>query len=338
MDVRLSDEQHALRDAAASLADRFRPRSVGDLEDSERRVKLGVALAASGWRELRVPTGGGAPLATGVEVGIVAEELARGLVDVAFIGPTLAVELRRCAGQPPAPSLETVVLTPDLSSIARVCGDTRPGVAVDADGCTSALLLTTAGNVAAASVGPLCGSVDLTRPSSEVHPVDPGTATSGSEPVDERDLLRWTALGLSAACSDLVGTMRGALELACEYAKARRQFGVPVGSFQAVQHMLADSLVSLEGSRSVTLHALWAVDALPPGEAVTAAAVAKAYCSRAARTVCETAIQVHGGIGNTWDCLAHVYLRRALLSIDLLGGIGPSLDRVATSFGGHGLH
>ena len=53
--------------------------------------------------------------------------------------------------------------------------------------------------------------------------------------------------------------------------------------------------------------------------------MAKAYCARAARTVCETAIQVHGGIGNTWECLAHVYLRRALLSIDVLGGAGPSL-------------
>ena len=75
-------------------------------------------------------------------------------------------------------------------------------------------------------------------------------------------------------------------------------------------------------SRSVSLHAAWAVDALPADDALAAAAVAKAYCARAARTVCETAIQVHGGIGNTWECLAHVYLRRALLSSDLLGGVG----------------
>jgi alkylation response protein AidB-like acyl-CoA dehydrogenase len=90
----------------------------------------------------------------------------------------------------------------------------------------------------------------------------------------------------------------------------------------------------MEGSRSAALHAAWAVDALPPDEALVAAAGAKAYCARAARAVCETSIQVHGGIGNTWECLAHVYLRRALVSIDLLGGIGPSLDRVLV---GHGL-
>ncbi len=172
-----------------------------------------------------------------------------------------------------------------------------------------------------------------------MRPGDGGTAIAGSGPVGQSELARWTALGLSAACSDLVGTMRGALDLACDYARDRRQFGVAVGSFQAVQHLLADALVSLEGSRSLALHAGWAVDALPAGEAIAAAAGAKAYCSRAARAVCEAAIQVHGGIGNTWECLAHVYLRRALLSIDLLGGVGPSLDRVKNSFGGsRGFH
>src|SRR5258708_27233847 len=89
----------------------------------------------------------------------------------------------------------------------------------------------------------------------------------------------------------------------------------------------------MEGSRSVALHAAWAVDALAADDALAAAALAKAYCSRAARTVCETAIQVHGGIGNTWDCLAHVYLRRALLSIDLFGGVGSSLARVMEHHG-----
>ncbi len=61
--------------------------------------------------------------------------------------------------------------------------------------------------------------------------------------------------------------------------------------------------------------------------------MAKAYCARAARTVCETAIQVHGGIGNTWECLAHVHLRRALLAADVLGGVGPNLARVLDHHG-----
>jgi alkylation response protein AidB-like acyl-CoA dehydrogenase len=127
--------------------------------------------------------------------------------------------------------------------------------------------------------------------------------------------------------------MQGALDLARDYAIDRRQYGQPVGSFQAVQHLLADALVATEGSRSVTLHAAWAVDALDAPDAAVAGAVAKAYATRAARRVCESAIQVHGGIGNTWDCLAHVHLRRALLSSDVFGGVDASLARVLDQFG-----
>ena len=142
------------------------------------------------------------------------------------------------------------------------------------------------------------------------------------------DFDTWTALGLALTAADLVGTMRGAVDLATGYAKERHQYGRAIGSFQAVQHLLADAFVATEGARSVALHAAWAVDALPPGDALAAGAVAKAYSARAARTVCETAIQVHGGIGNTWECLAHVHLRRSLLSSDVLGGADASLDLV----------
>jgi alkylation response protein AidB-like acyl-CoA dehydrogenase len=155
--------------------------------------------------------------------------------------------------------------------------------------------------------------------------------------VSEDDVTRWHSLGLAITCADLVGAMRGALDLSCDYARARHQYGAAIGSFQAVQHLLADALVAMEGSRSVALHAAWAVDALAAADALTAASVAKAYCTRAARTVCETAIQVHGGIGNTWECLAHVYLRRALLSTDVLGGVGGNLARVLAANGVGGL-
>jgi len=170
---------------------------------------------------------------------------------------------------------------------------------------------------------------DLTRPAGEVD----ASLLDAAASLSPDDRARWTALGLALTCADLVGVMRGAVDLATEYASAREQYGVAVGSFQAVQHLLADAFVAMEGSRSVALHAAWAVDAVAPDDALAAASLAKAYCSRAARMVCETAIQVHGGIGNTWDCLAHVYLRRALLSIDLFGGVGPSLARVLAHHG-----
>ncbi len=179
---------------------------------------------------------------------------------------------------------------------------------------------------------PSGNGVDLTRPVAPVRGKGAVTALEGqTTPLGSDDVAAWQSLGLTVTSADLVGVMRGALALTTEYARQRRQYGTAIGSFQAVQHLLADAFVAMEGSRSIALHAAWAVDALPAAEALAAASAAKAYCARAARTVCETAIQVHGGIGNTWECLAHVFLRRALLSGDVLGGIGPNLARVLES-------
>jgi alkylation response protein AidB-like acyl-CoA dehydrogenase len=85
----------------------------------------------------------------------------------------------------------------------------------------------------------------------------------------------------------------------------------------------------MEGSLSVSLYASWAVDNLSAREARAAGRVAKAYGARAARTVCETAVQVHGGIGNTWECIVHVYLRRALLSAQWFGDDAAQLRALA---------
>ena len=170
--------------------------------------------------------------------------------------------------------------------------------------------------------------VDLTRAIAPVGGTEAAPLAEAVELLSDDDVRAWWALGLALTCADLVGVMRGVIALAGDYAVSRRQYGVPIGSFQAVQHMLADAMVAMEGSRSTALHAAWAADALAPADALVAASVAKAYCVRAARSVCETGIQVHGGIGHTWDCLAHVFLRRALLSSDILGGVGASLSRV----------
>jgi alkylation response protein AidB-like acyl-CoA dehydrogenase len=230
-----------------------------------------------------------------------------------------------------------VAFRADLGSLAGL--DEGPGstVAIDAGNCSSALVLDTgSGGVRLLQIGAVGGTsgLDLTRPSKVIDmPVTVAPSSIDGHPIRDADLMRWTALGLALTCADLVGVMRGAVQLATDYASDRRQYGAPIGSFQALQHMLADAFVVMEGSRSVTLHATWAVDALESDEALAAASVAKAYCARAARDVCETAIQVHGGIGNTWECLAHVYLRRALLSSDVLGGAGASLERVLAHHG-----
>ncbi|BBX15556.1 acyl-CoA dehydrogenase [Mycolicibacterium duvalii] len=134
--------------------------------------------------------------------------------------------------------------------------------------------------------------------------------------LSEEDAGRWYALALTATTADMLGAARGTHALATEYAKVRAQYGATIGSYQAVAHLLAESLALIEGAVSVARHAAWAVDELPVGEAVEAGRVAKIYTCRAAMTVCETSIQVHGGIGNTWECLAHVYLRRVLAATE----------------------
>ena len=340
MDVRLSDEQRALRDSADQVVDSLAPHTVRDLDDAGRAAKLDAAVEAAGWRELRGAADGDAPLASAVETALIAEELGRGLADTAFLGPTLAAELRRLAAAPPGTAPETVALLPDLSGPAT---PGSPAVAVDARGAASALVLVPVPGGYLLAEAPVVGAgtgADLTRPVAVVHPAEAVPLPGQQRPVTAEDLVRWTALGLALTCADLVGVMRGAVRLAADYALVRKQFGVAIASFQAVQHRLADAYVSLEGSRSIALHAAWAADAAPADEALAAAAAAKAYCARAGRAVCEAAVQVHGGIGNTWECLAHVYLRRALRSIDTFGGVGANLTRVLAHHGigsGHGL-
>jgi alkylation response protein AidB-like acyl-CoA dehydrogenase len=329
MDVRLSPEQLALRDSAAQMMDRLAPHVVRDLDDVERKTKLDAAVEASGWRELRFASDGGKPLASAVEAAIIAEELGRGLADTAYLGPTLAADLRRRSGAGAPPGRESVALVADLSAPAEA--STTDAVIVDCDDAVSALLLLRSESgwrLAGVALGSGANRIDLTRSVAPVSGTDPAALTGAVGLLSDDDVRAWWALGLALTCADLVGVMRGVIGVAGDYAASRRQYGVPIGSFQAVQHMLADALVAMEGSRSAALHAAWAVDALVPADALVAASVAKAYCVRAARSVCETGIQVHGGIGNTWDCLAHVFLRRALLSSDILGGIGPSLTRV----------
>ena len=336
MDVRLSPEQIALRDSAAQAVDKLGPATVAQLDDAERASKLDAAIRAAGWRELRTPSDDGKPWASAVEVAVVAEELGRGLADAAFLGPTLAADLRRRSGAPPTTASETVALVRDLSRLAEADND-ADAIAVDALGASSALLLL------AGEDGRRVGMVflengttgaDLTRQVARPQRGSRATALGGqARPLPADDIARWLSLGLAVTCADLVGSMRGALTLATKYAKERKQYGEAIGSFQAVQHLLADAHVAMEGSRSIALHAAWAVDALPADDALAAGAAAKAYCVRAARLVCETSIQVHGGIGNTWECLAHVFLRRALFSSEVLGGVGANLERVMATRG-----
>jgi alkylation response protein AidB-like acyl-CoA dehydrogenase len=334
MDTRDSPEQAELRRAARQLARQLGPTTVPDIDDSTRTKRLAAAVRDAGWLELRDDDGDGAPLAGGVETCIVADALGAAVADVAFAGPVLAAELARRAGVPNVEG-SVVAFSETLCEPLVVTGPalSSPGVAVDmAPDAHSAYVLLADDDeyrLASVAIDPPAGGADLTR--SVRHAVVGHAATplpSQARLLTDDDLVGWSALGLALTSADLVGVMRGVLDVTVEYAAERKQYGVPVGSFQAVQHLLAEARCLLEGSLSVALHASWAVDNLPPAEARAAGRVAKAYCARAARTVCETAVQVHGGIGNTWECMVHVYLRRALLSSQWFGDDGEQLREI----------
>jgi alkylation response protein AidB-like acyl-CoA dehydrogenase len=133
-----------------------------------------------------------------------------------------------------------------------------------------------------------------------------------------RALVRSMQVATILVCADMLGGMQWILEDAVEYAKTRQQFDKPIGSFQAVQHMCADMLLWTESSRSAIYFAAHALDA-DPESAARAVATAKVYVSDASREVANRGVQVHGGIGFTWEHNLHLYYKRSKASEILFG-------------------
>jgi len=125
-------------------------------------------------------------------------------------------------------------------------------------------------------------------------------------------------VGALVICAEQVGIAQKVLEMTVDYARTRQQFGRPIGAFQAVQHQCADILLATESARSAAYFAAWALSAGAPA-AARAVAIAKAYCSDAATAVCQRGVQVHGGIGFTWEHDLHLYLKRAKANEALFG-------------------
>jgi alkylation response protein AidB-like acyl-CoA dehydrogenase len=146
----------------------------------------------------------------------------------------------------------------------------------------------------------------------------PGEAVLGSVDGGWAPLKRALDWGAAALCAEMVGGAQHVLDASVEYAKTRHQFGKPIGVYQAVSHKLADMLMETESARSATYYAAWAVDADAPDRSL-AASMAKAYTSDAYRRAAGNGIQVHGGIGFTWEHDMHLYFKRAKASEVTLG-------------------
>ena len=156
------------------------------------------------------------------------------------------------------------------------------------------------------------------------------TRLSGARPIDDL-IQRNVNVALAVLSAEQVGACERVLEIATDYARTREQFGRPIGSFQAVKHKCADMLVDLEWARSASQAALQAIDATDGAAAESdwRASMAKAVSSEALRDAVHANVQIHGGIGFTWEDSAHLYLRRARTDEVLFGSPAQHWDRLA---------
>ena len=248
-------------------------------------------LRELGWLGVSVPEERGGGGLSFVDEAILFEEAGRALYSGPFL--TTAVVLPALPEvDEHAWSVELDGLVPHLDAVDRVLRE--DGSAVEAAGETLA-------------------TVDETRPLGRVEQVADSNYVSdfgGFEPVRLRLL--------AALAAEAVGVAQKALELAVSYVSEREQFGKKIGIYQAVSHPLADTYVETELARSLAYWAAWCV-AEEDDQAPVAVAAAKSFCAETAVAACERSIQVHGGIGFTWEHVLHRYYKRAQW-IDAFGG------------------
>ena len=176
------------------------------------------------------------------------------------------------------------------------------------------------------------GTMDLTRPQAAVRLDAAEARPVGRDGDGERVLRQVLAWGSVALAAEQVGGAAAALDATVDYARTRVQFGRPIGSFQAVKHRLADAYVLVESARSTALAAAFAAAEAAPDLPMLAAA-AKSACSEAFSAVAGEMIQLHGGIGITWEHDAHRYFKRAHGSAQLLGAPSWHRARLAAELG-----
>jgi alkylation response protein AidB-like acyl-CoA dehydrogenase len=318
MDFRLDEDQVAMRDAVRSFcADRL------DLEQVATRE--GVAADAGTWESLAgmgVLGMLGADSGFGVvEAAVVFEELGAFLAS----GPLLWTTL--CASHVDGAADGSVRVT------GVELGDRGEGPVVVPHGAESELLLVLRGDRAE-----LCPMAELDgRPGTPMDPLTPMTVLAAAPTgvvVAEGDAVDALRLhGRILASAMLVGGSQAVLEVAREYALGREQFGAPIGSFQAIKHMLADMYVRVEMARAATYAAVALAAGLGDGDADLAASIAKHLAGEACTTNSRVAVQVLGGMGFTWDMLPHYFLKRGFVLDRAFGTSSAHAARLGAAVG-----
>ena len=356
MDFAFSDEQEELGRTVRAFLTHTSPetetrRLMETPEGFDRALwrRMGSELGLQG---LAVPEEYGGAGCGPVEVGVVMEEMGRALLCAPFLSSAVlaTTTLLRCADEDARKRLLPGLASGELVGTLALTEDAArwdaAGVRLTAresngswllnghkmfvlDGATADVVLTVArtgdgigvfcvdGDATGLTRAPL-PTMDPTRRQARLDYQDvPATRlrTHGDGWDLVSEVLDRAAVALAA---EQVGVASRALDMAVEYAKVRHQFGRPIGSFQAVKHLLADVLLEVESARAAAHYALLASENEDP-ELPAVASLAKAFCSDACVQATEENIQVHGGIGFTWEHPAHLYLKRAKTSQLLFG-------------------
>jgi alkylation response protein AidB-like acyl-CoA dehydrogenase len=367
VDFDLSPEQTALRDAAGSLLDGYAPpervrQFVGSGLDpvgpGDFDTTLWAAMADQGWLAIERPESDGGLGLGMVEVAVLCEELGRRLAPAPFVGTILALgALADAANDEDLPTEVRDASRGWLERLATgeavgcVAWSAEPASVTDPGEDGRCLLTARPEPVVYASVS----DVAVVVAGDGVYSValDPGDRPSPEPAMDRTRLLSWLRLdrmparkiggavaatrlldrAITSLSAEMLGASTRVLEMSVDYAKDRVQFGKPIGSFQAVKHRLANALVDVEGMRSNAYYAAWCLASNDPDGSLAASA-AKAWCSEASRRVMAAGLQVHGGIGFTWEHDLHLYVKRSQLDESSFGDAAFHRERVASFLSG----
>jgi alkylation response protein AidB-like acyl-CoA dehydrogenase len=305
VDFDLSSDQVALRDGIRSLCEgRFPIKRVREGFDRSSHAEL----AEAGVFSLRSDGFGVA------DAAVVFEELGRAVVP----GPLVWGYLAHGVVDGVVGGLEVARREP-------------PWMVEHLDALDTLLVIGDRG-VDAVPAAKIAGAVPVGRPLDPLTPVHRVDQLPAGEPVGDDDLLaQWRLEGSVVTAAFLVGLAQTCTDLSIAYAKERRQFDRPIGSFQAVKHLLADMLVRTEVARASVHAGACALDDPDVGDVARSVAGAKMLAGETAITNGKTATQVHGGMGFTWEVDVHLYLKRAWVLDTVFGSVDEHADAVAAT-------
>jgi alkylation response protein AidB-like acyl-CoA dehydrogenase len=329
MNFDFTDDQQSIKSTARDfLAARLKPEKLRQLaEAGEYDDALWKEISELGWPGIFIGEEHGGQGLGVVELAILMEELGYALAPSPFFSSAAAGLMIQHAGSdeqrdrwlPGIASGElrgTVAYVENgIASLVADAGTADVVVLFDSDSDTA-----TVGDAQIEKVD----TIDSTRQFSRVTPSGGGEELTGGRG-SAVDAIAPIAVALSA---ELVGVSQRAMEMAVAYAKDRQQFGRPIGAYQAVSHRCAQMLLETEGARSATLYAAWTAD-FEPESLQLAASMAKAYSSDCGWRVTASSLQVHGGIGFTWEHDLHFFLKRAKTDGHLFGTAREHRERVA---------